>query len=122
MKDMIPDELLPPKKSKNTFFALVYDILTRVPAGRVVSYGQLARAAGNPRAARGVGWAMRRCPDRLPWQRVVMADGSVTGGAYADMRRALLEAEGVPFLPDGRVDMDACRLPDAALRDRLRGD
>jgi methylated-DNA-protein-cysteine methyltransferase-like protein len=122
MKDMSVDGFLPPEESGRTFFALVYDILARVPAGCVVSYGQLARAAGNPRAARGVGWAMRRCPDRLPWQRVVMADGSVTGGACADMRRALLEAEGVPFLPDGRVDMDACCLPDAALRDRIRDD
>jgi methylated-DNA-protein-cysteine methyltransferase-like protein len=122
MNDMTIGEFLPPEKRKNTFFALVYDILARVPAGRVVSYGQIARAAGNPRAARQVGWAMRCCPDRLPWQRVVMTDGSVTGGACADMRRALLEAEGVSFLSDGRVDMDACRLPDAALWDRLRDD
>ncbi len=64
---------------------------------------------GSPRAARQVGWAMRRCPDGLPWQRVVMADGTITGGAYAERRRALLEAEGVRFLPVGRVDMRACR-------------
>lgn len=52
---------------------------------------------------------MRRCPDELPWQRVVMADGSVTGGLFAEERRMRLEEEGVPFLSDGRVDIDACR-------------
>jgi len=93
----------------NTFFEQVYAVVQRIPHGKVVSYGQIARMLGRPRAAREVGWAMRCCPERLPWQRVVMADGSVTGGVYADMRRALLQAEGAAFLPDGRVDMDSCR-------------
>jgi methylated-DNA-protein-cysteine methyltransferase-like protein len=92
----------------NPFFEQVYAIVERIPCGRAVSYGQIARMLGRPRAAREVGWAMRCCPEGLPWQRVVMADGSVTGGVYADMRRALLEDEGVAFLPDGRVDMDVC--------------
>jgi methylated-DNA-protein-cysteine methyltransferase-like protein len=39
---------------------------------------------------------------------VVKADGSVSGGVTAEIRRGLLEDEGVPFLPDGRVDMPAC--------------
>ena len=91
----------------NVFFNQVYDVVERIPYGRVVSYGQIARILGRPRAARVVGWAMRRCPEHLPWQRVVMADGAVTGGIYADIRRALLESEGVVFLKDGRVDMKA---------------
>jgi methylated-DNA-protein-cysteine methyltransferase-like protein len=99
-----------------TFFARVYDAIARVPCGSVVSYGQIACVLGNPRAARQVGWACAACPEHLPWQRVVMADGAVTGGAFADLRRALLESEGVPFLPDGRVDMDACQISDALLR------
>ena len=89
----------------NTFFEDVYAILAQIPQGSVISYGQIARLLGYPRAARQVGWAMRHCPDHLPWQRVVMADGSITGGVYAEMRRAMLEEEGVTFLPDGRVDM-----------------
>ena len=64
---------------------------------------------GTPRAARQVGCAMRKCPEELPWQRVVKSDGSIAGGSYAELRRALLEAEGVPFLPDGRVDLKACQ-------------
>ena len=51
---------------------------------------------------------MRRCPDELPWQRVVKADGGIAGGGWAELRRALLEDEGVAFLPDGRVDMVRC--------------
>ena len=92
-----------------SFFEQVYQIVSQIPSGRVVSYGQIASLLGNPRAARQVGWALRCCPDALPWQRVVMADGSITGGAYSELRRALLEKEGVRFLPDGRVDMAQCR-------------
>jgi methylated-DNA-protein-cysteine methyltransferase-like protein len=55
-----------------------------------------------------VGWAMANCPENLPWQRVVMADGSVAGGTWAEIRRVLLKDEGVSFLPNGRVDMKKC--------------
>ena len=91
--------------------------MAQVPRGRVVSYGQIARMLGDPRGARQVGWAMRRCPDGLPWQRVVREDGSIAGGGWSELRRALLADEGVPFLPDGRVDMARCRwLPGAEER------
>lgn len=92
-----------------SFFQSVYAIVARIPYGRVVTYGDIARAIGYPNRARFVGFAMRACPEELPWHRVVMADGSITGGGYAPVRRAKLEAEGVPFLPDGRVDLSACR-------------
>lgn len=90
------------------FSQRVYEIVRSIPRGRVTSYGLIARLLGNPRAARQVGWAMANCPDDAPWQRVVMANGAITGGGYAQMRRELLEEEGVPFLPDGRVDMARC--------------
>ena len=88
------------------FFEQVYAILAQIPKGQVVSYGQIARLLGYPRAARQVGRAMRCCPEHLPWQRVVMADGSIAGGVFAEKRRAMLKDEGVTFLPDGRVDMN----------------
>ena len=94
---------------EKTFFERVYEIVARIPRGRVASYGQIAWMLGHPRAARQVGWAMRTCPDGLPWQRVVKSDGEIAGGGYAEARRALLESEGMRFLPDGRVDMEACR-------------
>ena len=96
--------------TENTFFQQVYAIVEQIPHGKVMSYGHIARMLGRPRAAREVGWAMRYCPDHLPWQRVVMADGAVTGGQYAELRRQLLEAEDVAFLPDGRVDMKKCSM------------
>lgn len=97
------------KQPSDSFFKQVYAIVEMIPHGKVVSYGQIARLLGRPRSARMVGWAMRRCPEELPWQRVVMADGSITGGLYADIRRELLEQEDIKFLNDGRVNMAACR-------------
>ena len=93
---------------RDDFFSEVYRLVAQVPRGSVTSYGQLACLLGNPRAARQVGRAMRNCPDELPWQRVVKADGTVAGGEHAAIRKAMLEAEGIRFLPDGRVDMAAC--------------
>ena len=101
----------------NSFFEQVYAIVDQIPYGKVMSYSQIAGTLGRPRGARVVGWAMRCCPEQLPWQRVVMADGTIAGGYYADTRKALLEAEGVPFLQDGRVDMALCQVDIALCRD-----
>ena len=87
------------------FHKKVYEMVGQIPYGKVVSYGQIAHALGKPNGAREVGWAMRYCPEHLPWQRVVKADGSITGGEYAVLRKELLEAEGVGFLLNGQVDM-----------------
>lgn len=92
-----------------SFFEQVYEIVARIPHGKVVTYGQIAQLLGHPRGARKVGWAMRRCPEELPWHRVVMADGKIAGGGFAQRRREILELEEVIFLPDGRVDMQVCR-------------
>jgi len=92
-------------QSPITFFEQVYAIVEQIPEGKVLAYGQIAQMLHRPKAAREVGWAMRYCPEHLPWQRVVMADGRITGGMYADERKARLMAEGTPFLLDGRVDM-----------------
>jgi len=93
----------------NPFFKQVYGIVEQIPYGKVISYGEIAKILGRPRGAREVGRAMRYCPDGLPWQRVVMADGTITGGSFAEIRRSILESEGIPFLPDGRVAITSCR-------------
>ncbi|MGE5599310.1 MAG: MGMT family protein [Bacteroidota bacterium] len=92
------------------FFRRVYHIVAQIPPGRVATYGQIARWLGSPRAARTVGWAMWEAPPelRLPCHRVVNGRGElapphVFGGE--GRQRALLEAEGVAFLPDGRIDL-----------------
>jgi len=90
----------------NTFYLKIYKVVKGIPYGKVVSYGKIAAALNRPRSSREVGRAMRVCPaEDIPWQRVVMADGSITGGDWATERKALLEKEGVEFTPDGRVDM-----------------
>ena len=96
------------ESTTTSFFERVYKIVARVPYGRVISYGQIARMLGHPHAARTVGWALSVCPEALPWQRVVKADGSIAGGGFAELRRTMLIEEGVIFRLDGRVDMDAC--------------
>ena len=92
-----------------SFFQSVYAVVARIPCGKVLSYGDIAKLIGYPRRARFVGYAMRVCPEGLPWHRVVKADGSIAGGDFAPVREMLLRRESVPFLPDGRVDMQKCR-------------
>ncbi len=87
------------------FFQQVYSLVSQIPCGSVLGYGQIARILGKPRAARQVGWAMRHCPDGLPWHRVVRNDGSIAVNVHPDLQRSLLESEGVAFLSDGRVNM-----------------
>jgi methylated-DNA-protein-cysteine methyltransferase-like protein len=102
------------KQSNNSgeFFDAVYRIVAMIPAGKVMTYGQLALLADRPRAARIVGYAMARAPSerKLPCHRVVnrlgeMAPGDVFGDS--GVQRMLLESEGVTFLIDGRIDMKA---------------
>jgi methylated-DNA-protein-cysteine methyltransferase-like protein len=85
----------------------VYALVRRVPAGRVVTYGQVAAMVGVPRAARTVGQAMRICPAGVPWHRVVNGRGAVSrrgDGSGALSQRLLLEGEGVRFAR-GRIDL-----------------
>ncbi len=96
------------------FNSRVYEIVSRIPEGKVVSYGQVASMAGSYRASRAVGYAMHRNPyhGALPCHRVVFQNGSLTDG-YAfggkDVQRQLLEAEGITFTKDGCVDMKRYR-------------
>jgi alkylated DNA nucleotide flippase Atl1 len=77
-----------------------------IPKGFVRSYGDVS-----PGAPRFAGTVLHRCSDpSVPWHRVVRADGSLAKG---ERQRALLEAEGVEFMPShpARVDMRVARLP-----------
>jgi methylated-DNA-protein-cysteine methyltransferase related protein len=94
--------------SSARLFARVYALARRVPRGRVTTYGSIARALGVPRGARLVGWALRACPDDVPWHRVVNAQGKIswrpTGGHHR--QRARLQREGVRFGRGGRIDLE----------------
>jgi methylated-DNA-[protein]-cysteine S-methyltransferase len=87
------------KPINTAFTARVLSIVRRIPAGRVATYGDVADAAGHPRAARAVGNIMRTCgrPD-VPCHRVVAAGGKIGGyGGSESLKRRLLMAEGVAF-------------------------
>ncbi len=89
-------------------FQKIYQIVRRVPAGHVVTYGQIASALGTRQLARTVGWAMRACPDDVPWHRVINSQGAISTPRItgtANLQKALLEAEGVEFRVDGTIDL-----------------
>jgi O-6-methylguanine DNA methyltransferase len=80
-----------------SFARRVLNVVHRIPAGRVSTYGDVAALAGRPRAARAVGAIMRtsRAPG-VPYHRVVAAGGRLGGyGGQEGLKRALLAAEGV---------------------------
>ncbi|WP_371381365.1 MGMT family protein [Sporomusa aerivorans] len=92
------------------FNSKVYELVCRIPEGKVATYGQIAHMAGNWRASRAVGYALHRnpYPGKVPCHRVVFKDGRLaTGFAFGgkDVQRHLLEAEGVKFTKDGLVDI-----------------
>ena len=104
--------------NRDAFDAQVWRLVQQIPPGRVTTYGRLAAMLLPPEGvtveryaafgARWVGGAMARCPDGVPWQRVVNAQGkiSVREGGSHERQRDLLEAEGVAFDDNGRVDWD----------------
>ena len=94
----------------SSFFQRVYRVVRRIPAGKVATYGQIATLLGHPRAARTVGWAMHALPEcsDVPWHRVINAQGRVSTSCQEhdmDLQRQRLEAEGVVFDAEDRVDL-----------------
>ena len=94
-----------------------YEVVRRIPPGRVSTYGTVAIVAGLPGRARQVGYALAALPDEhdIPWHRVVNAKGEVSrrsgGTAFEQIQRVLLEEEGIPFNERGRVDLEGCGWP-----------
>lgn len=79
----------------------IYATVKRIPRGRVVTYGQLARLLRVPGGARTVGFAMAGCPSGkgIPWHRVVGAGGRLLPREpYGSKQRMLLETEGTTFV------------------------
>lgn len=107
-----PPRVLPrevPSAPSRGFFGKVYEIVRRIPRGRVATYGQVAAMAGVARGARAVGWALRALDERneatVPWHRVVGAGGRLSlGGLGHEVQKRRLRAEGVT-LRRGSVDM-----------------
>ena len=94
-----------------TFTEQIYTLVRRIPAGRVATYGLVALWIGRPRAARAVGTTMSRCPYAdVPCHRVLNARGELApfpAFGIGEAQRMLLETEGIPVSPEGRVDLAA---------------
>lgn len=88
----------------------IWQVVHAIPAGRVCTYGEVARLAGLPGAARRVGAALKGLPrgTTLPWHRVINARGRISlppeSSAHARQRERLV-AEGVQFKGNGAVDL-----------------
>ncbi len=93
----------------------IWQVVALIPAGKVATYGDVARLAGLPGAARRVGAALRALPPdtRIPWHRVINAQGKLSlpeGSRAQYTQRERLEAEGVVFSGAKRVDLARFRL------------
>ena len=93
-----------------TVFEKIYEVVCKIPKGKVATYGQVALLAGNPRWSRVVGYALHSNPSPgvIPCHRVVNREGKVApafafGGEL--VQRQMLEAEGISFKEDGSVDL-----------------
>jgi methylated-DNA-protein-cysteine methyltransferase-like protein len=87
----------------------VYELVKRIPPGRVTTYGRVAQMTPVPRGARGVGWALAGLGPaqarEVPWWRVINAAGRISNELNAALQRELLKAEGVIFDDRGYVDL-----------------
>lgn len=92
-------------KATNDFYDKVYELVRRIPYGRITTYGAIAKAAGLASSARMVGWALNaaKYDESLPCHRVVNRMGELSGKRYfatPELMRELLEAEGIGFNGD----------------------
>jgi methylated-DNA-protein-cysteine methyltransferase-like protein len=114
-------------------FPAIYAVVRRIPRGRIATYGQVARMAGFPGAARTVGWAMASLPEGgrvrgrvIPWHRVLNAQGRISPrpsetGGRPDGQAARLRREGVRPEKNGRFSLERYGWDGAASgRDRPR--
>ena len=90
-------------------YKCIYDMVAKIPMGRVTTYGQIARMCGQC-TARMVGYALAALPDGtdLAWHRVVNAGGSISKrrSGFGDLlQRELLIEEGIPLDQDDRIDL-----------------
>lgn len=91
------------------FTAQVIHIISSIPEGKVMTYGQIAKEAGSPRAARQVVRILHSMSRKyqLPWHRVVNSKGEIAlqDDEGASLQRLLLESEGVYIQMEGRIDL-----------------
>ena len=91
----------------------VYQIVSEIPVGRVVTYGQIAEMLGEGYTPRTVGFVMHAADtQKIPWQRVINSQGACSTGRMTvpiNLQQQILEAEGVKFNEKGRCDLKVYR-------------
>lgn len=90
----------------------VFEIVRRIPSGRVMTYGQLAEILGEGYTARTIGFVMHTADDTVPWHRVINAQGACSTGRVLlpmNKQQRMLEAEGVEFNARDRCDLGRYR-------------
>jgi len=98
------------KTNDLNWYQNVWKVVLEIPPGHVLTYGEVARLSGMPRAARRVSQALRRAPRgmKLPWHRVINAQGKISfpeNSAGWQQQKEMLEDEGVIFL-NGKIDLE----------------
>lgn len=93
------------------FFDRVYEIVVKIPKGKVMTYSQIAKILGNPKNARIVGWALHVNPDNsvIPCHRVVNVKGMVSSGfafGGSTIQREMLQTEGIIFDNSGKINLE----------------
>lgn len=101
-----------PSAAFDKVFEKIYRLVLRIPRGRVMTYGQIARLLEERYSPRLVGWAMHATPHderNIPWHRVINSRGAVSTGRVIlhepELQRLMLEAEGVVFDDRGHCDL-----------------
>ena len=99
-----------PDKPDRNWAHNVWKVVAEIPAGHVLTYGEVARLSGMPRYARRVSQAMRWAPKSksLPWHRVINAQGKISfpeDSSGFRRQKALLEGEGVVFI-NGKINLE----------------
>jgi methylated-DNA-protein-cysteine methyltransferase-like protein len=102
----------------------VFEIVRRIPAGHVMTYGQLAELLGEGYTARTVGFVMNKADESVPWHRVINAQGGCSTGRVLlpmNKQQRLLEAEGVEFNARERCDLGRYRWTPEEAREGVGG-
>lgn len=111
--DITPPQMPVAKTRTHATYLGIYEVVRKIPRGKVATYGQIAALAGMPRHARQAGYALAATPEsvKIPWHRVINAQGRISlrlrhwDSGSDDLQRILLEAEGVGFDSNGKVNL-----------------
>ena len=103
---------IPDKVRDKNYRERVFEIVREIPAGQVMTYGQIAEILGENYTPRTVGFVMHAATEDVPWQRVINAQGACSTGHIVlpvNLQQQMLESEGVVFNEKGRCDLKKYR-------------